>query len=184
MYGKIIQVIIAGSVGTVLLIFARWMIAKRIGKDVWEKEIKKENPSLKVHLVSTILVSGVAPFLEEAIFRGPLLLIFFAFSQWAWIGIFVFAGIFSLIHGKREKVFPMLQKEDSKTRKLINIFARINAFGLGVLAGWLVIKTQCLWWAILLHIVWPLAFSLLTALALLVYFLLEDIVKKIRTCWR
>ena len=168
--------IIAGITACAFALFHA--LNRKYGKQSESVAWQKEHRGF-LSLVSLLQSFIIAPFLEELLFRAPLLVLFPGLSSNAWLGILGSACLFSLIHWpkSKEKFAAMIYQQSemkpadgddflANVKKMEEVhrgkilFFRILqctlAFFAGILYGYLAISFQSLWPSIGAHIVWNL----------------------------
>lgn len=168
------------------LLYVRWVV-KKIGlQNLNSAQWVKDNLFKVSLLVGTPVGNVLAPTAEELLFRAPIIVMFPDLGGFAWMGILISAGIFSLLHIKEKNlgIFEVLnakngddsliEKEnqvekglDRAERRLRIVFRLAATFILGIIAGYFGIKHQSLWLSIGIHSLWNLTMPLLVPLALL-----------------
>ncbi|MCX6815325.1 MAG: CPBP family intramembrane metalloprotease [Candidatus Aenigmarchaeota archaeon] len=154
---------------------------------------------LKVTLLFTVPLIGIwAPFVEEMVYRAPLILVFQSTTIYSWIAILVSSAIFGIAHWSSptatmfdvfsEKEEGALETDDSIKelkkveekkgnvilRRVINV---ISGFTLGILCGYYGIKYQSIWVAVGIHVAWNLLAPVIIGMVLLIIRLIILFVK-------
>ena len=153
----------------------------------------KENP-WRIFVFLGVPVNYVwTPFVEEFVFRMPLIVIFDTLSVQAWLAIIFSGAIFAVantkyflvpkkIFGKQDggesdtddfvltasQIDKEKEEDEDKAEKTTQIIRVLLSFVLGLLAGYLGIKYQSIWLAIGIH----LAFNILTPIVVLLALLI------------
>lgn len=130
----------------------------------------------------------LAPTLEELMFRLPLLIMFPALSQEAWIGIWISSIIFGLIHWPGQKINPLdifmalkngevvtdcvktetdrIVKNKSGEMIYRRLIHTLMATGAGVTIGYFGLKYQSLWLCVGIHAAYNLLMPIVVVLVM------------------
>jgi len=105
------------------------------------------------------------PALEEVAFRGPLVLIFDGFGFWPWAGIITAAIMFGWMHVEGNAITRSMQKTNTPGSEMFNSEAHRKSRGCatffsGLIFGYVAIKYQSLYAAVIAHAGLNAAFSL------------------------
>jgi membrane protease YdiL (CAAX protease family) len=163
--------ILAIAVIATAAFFAFKMLARHWKVEKWSVVEFKEN--IVKRLVLAFLSANVfAPFSEELVFRGPLVIFFSSLTGHAWIAICVSAALFAAGHltnptfispaeiTKKEDGDLVEAVKEARTempgwqKKAQKISQVISTFVLGTVSGYLAVLKQSIWIAVAFHFAW------------------------------
>jgi membrane protease YdiL (CAAX protease family)/predicted nucleic-acid-binding Zn-ribbon protein len=148
------SIIIVLAIGVLAILVIR--ISSRLVLKKYKEKIHPGKKFVFFQLMFTFSVGVVAPTLEEAVFRGPILFFFNDFGFWAWLFIIVQAIAFGMMHARGNILTKILVASGDPEFKVhgskIAGCARVVVTGiLGLFCGYLVIKYQSLYYGVILH---------------------------------
>lgn len=163
------------TIGIAAWLYHFWF-SKRFSQELGSVAWIRENQKILSSAYATPAAWVQGPFLEELIFRAPLVIIFQSVSRLSWPWIVLSALAFGLIHWRGNKLTLEELTDDQEvdgvlTDNLQEIIRRIEpkhrkeiakrrvahcliASVLGIIAGFYSVKYQSIWLAVGIHAAW------------------------------
>jgi membrane protease YdiL (CAAX protease family) len=188
MYQRFLQFV--PSILTIAMIgIAAVLVCKKLAKhwklEEWSVVEFRENLAKRV-ILAFLLGNVFAPFTEELVFRGPLVIFFGSLTGNAWVAILTSAALFAALHLTNPALIlpeEIIKKENDNLvdaikeareelpvwRKSVQKILQVAAtFAMGTLSGYLAILKQSVWIAVAVHFAWNLIGGFILGLIVIV----------------